>query len=586
MKQHLEELLSKAITALQNQGEIPVLDTVSIHIENTRDKAHGDFASNIALVLAKTVNRKPRELAELIVAQLPLSVDVQKISIAGPGFINFFLKPAAWYQVIRDILQQGESYGRLSLGKNQKIHLEFVSSNPTGPLHVGHGRGAAYGAALANLLEYAGYTVHREYYVNDGGRQMDILATSVWLRYLSLCGEQLAFPSNGYKGDYITDIAQLLLKDYNQQFLQPTDAVFKDLPADEPEGGDKEKYIDALISRAKDLLGKNNYSFIFERTLEVILKDIREDLYEFGVIYQDWFSERHLLGEAVDQVIKKLKENDLIYEQDGALWFKATEFGDDKDRVMIRENGQPTYFAVDAAHYLSNLERGFTKLINILGADHHGYAARLQAVIEALGYKPSPLTVLFVQFAVLYRGDERVQMSTRSGSFVTLRELREEVGNDAARFFYVMRRSEQHMDFDLDLAKSQTNDNPVYYVQYAHARISSVFRQAKEKNIEWSIVNLDSVQFDKLTESQELNLIAMLARYPEIIKLAATSYEPHIVAHYLRELAQAFHAYYNAYVFLVDDIVVRGARLTLIAAVQKVLANGLKLLGVSAPEIM
>lgn len=584
MKQQLEELLRTAIVKLQTQNELPPLD-IAIHVENTRDKQHGDFASNIALVLSKVTGHKPRELAELIIAQIPAAEFVQNVAIAGPGFINFYLASTAWYQVIQGILQLGENYGRLEIGKGQNVHLEFVSSNPTGPLHVGHGRGAAYGAALANLLEYAGFTVHREYYVNDGGRQMDILATSVWLRYLSLSGEQLVFPTNGYKGDYITDIAQLLVQHDGQQFLHSAQKVFQDVPADEPEGGDKEKHIDALIARAKELLGIDTYSLIFDRTLDIILKDIREDLSEFGVEYQDWFSERQLLGEPVNQVIEKLKANNLIYEKEGALWFKATEFGDDKDRVMMRENGQPTYFAVDAAHYFYNLQRGFTKLINILGADHHGYAARLQAVIEALGYKPSPLTVLFVQFAVLYRGNERIPMSTRSGSFVTLRELREEVGDDAARFFYVMRRSEQHMDFDLDLAKSQSNDNPVYYVQYAHARISSVFRQAKEKKIIWSqaIANLD---LSRLAEAQELALLTLLERYPEVIRVSATNYEPHIVAHYLRDLAQAFHAYYNAHAFLVDDIAVRNARLTLIAATQQVLANGLKLLGVSAPEIM
>lgn len=586
MKQQLEVLLKTAIQTLQAQGHLPTDLNYSLLIEYTRDKQHGDFASNIALTLAKEVSRKPRELAEMIVAQIPASDIVQKVAIAGPGFINFFMTSAAWYNVIHDVLRAGANYGRSTYGVGQHIHLEFVSSNPTGPLHVGHGRGAAYGAALGNLLEAAGYQVHREYYVNDGGRQMDILATSVWLRYLELCGEQFAFPSNGYKGNYIFAIAEQLKAEYNNTFHYSTLAVFKDVPPDEPAGGDKEEHIDALIERAKILLGFENCEIIYDTTLKTILEDIRNDLADFGVRYQDWFSERKLIEEGdVDRVISQLQSKNYLYEQDGALWFQATEFGDDKDRVMVRENGQPTYFAVDAAHYLHNLERGFTQLINVLGSDHHGYEARLQAVIQALGYRPSPLKVLFVQFAVLYRGKERVQMSTRSGSFVTLRELREEVGADAARFFYVMRKCEQHMDFDLELAKSKTNENPVYYVQYAHARICSVLRQATEKKMSWDEAK-GLTTLDKLSQSQEIDLLMVLNRYAEMVLSAALNYEPHIVAHYLRDVAQAFHAYYNAHAFLVEDEILRNARMALILATRQILANGLHLLGVSAPETM
>ena len=586
MKQHLEVLLKTAIQILQKQGHLPADLNYSPSIEHTRDKQHGDFASNIALTLAKAVGRKPRELAEIIVEQIPVSDTVQKMAIAGPGFINFFMASTAWYHVIHDVLHAGANYGRSTYGVGQRIHLEFVSSNPTGPLHVGHGRGAAYGAALGDLLEAVGYQVHREYYVNDGGRQMDILATSVWLRYLELWGEQFTFPSNGYKGDYIFAIAQQLKAEYSNTFHYSTLAVFKDVPPDEPAGGDKEQHIDALIERTKILLGLENREIIYDITLNTILNNIRDDLAAFGVRYQDWFSERKLIEEGdVDRVISQLQAKNYLYEKDGALWFRATEFGDDKDRVMVRENGQPTYFAVDAAHYLHNLERGFTQLINVLGSDHHGYEARLQAVIQALGYKPSPLKILFVQFAVLYRGKERVQMSTRSGSFVTLRELREEVGADAARFFYVMRKCEQHMDFDLELAKSKSNENPVYYVQYAHARICSVLRQATEKQVSWD-EKTGLAALDKLTETHEIDLLMILNRYAETILSAALNYEPHLVAHYLRDLAQAFHSYYNAHAFLVADEQLRNARIALILATRQILANGLHLLGVSAPETM
>lgn len=586
MKQRLEQLLVTAIHALQKKGELPENLDISIQIDHTRDPQHGDFASNIALLLAKHAQRKPREIAEHIVAQLSASDWLQKIEIAGPGFINFFLAPQAWQSVVKGVLAAGHEYGRSDIGAGQRVHLEFVSANPTGPLHVGHGRGAAYGATVGDLLEATGFQVHREYYVNDGGRQMDILGTSVWLRYLQLCDEEFVFPSNGYKGDYILDIAKQLKDLYGDKFLHKASVVFKDIPADEPEGGDKEIHIDALIERAKQLLGAESYRVVFDAGLKVILDDIRDDLVGFGVHFQKWFSERSLIENgAVERAITKLKASDYLYEREGALWFNSTAFGDDKDRVVLRENGQPTYFAVDAAYRLHNLENGYGHLINVLGSDHHGYVPRVRAVIEAFGYKPAPLTALIVQFAVLYRGGERVQMSTRSGSFVTLRELREDVGTDAARFFYVLRKCEQHMDFDLDLAKSKSNENPVYYVQYAHARICSVLRQAEEKKMVWDQA-LGLASLSRLTESQELALLVMLARYPETLVIAATQYEPHLVAHYLRELAQAFHTYYNAHAFLVEDAELRNARLALVVAARQVLANGLKLLGVSAPETM
>lgn len=585
MKNQLEKLVHTAICQLQKQTLLPDNLIYQLQFERPRDPTHGDFACNVALTLAKQSHCKPRELAEKIVAAIPAADFIERIDIAGPGFINFVFSKTAALQIVPEILASKENFGRSNHGKKQKIHLEFVSSNPTGPLHVGHGRGAAYGATVADLLDAVGFEVHREYYVNDGGRQMDILATSVWLRYLQDQSVDLVFPSNGYQGDYIVDIAKQLTEKYAKQFYFSQAEVFNNVPADEPVGGDKELHIDALITNAKTLL-KQNYRIIFDAALDSILADIREDLAEFGVNYQEWFSERSLMeGTALNETIAKLKASNHTYEREGALWFNSSAFGDDKDRVLIRENGQPTYFASDAAYRWNILQRGYTNLINVLGADHHGYVARIRAVIKALGYDDKMLTVPLVQFAVLYRGKERVQMSTRSGSFVTLRELREEVGKDAARFFYVMRKCEHHMDFDLELAKSESNDNPVYYIQYAHARICSVFRQMAEKNFSYD-ENLGLQSLDCLTESHEQDLLRELARYSEVVEIAALQYEPHLLVHYLRELAQAFHTYYNSHTFLVPDEKIRNARLALVVAVRYLLSNGLKLLGVSAPENM
>jgi arginyl-tRNA synthetase len=467
--------------------------------------------------------------------------------------------------------------------------VEFVSANPTGPLHVGHGRGAAYGAVVADLLAAVGFKVHREYYVNDAGRQMDILGTSVWLRYLELCGEALAFPSNGYQGDYIWDIAATLHRDHGDAYRHTAEGVFADVPADATEqtsDGDKEAHIDALIARAKQLLGDNRYRFVFELALNTILDDIRDDLELFGVTYDEWYSERTLTESgAVNKTLERLRGAGHVYEKQGALWFRSTAFGDEKDRVVERENGQTTYFASDIAYHMDKLERGFDRVIDVWGADHHGYVPRVKAALQALGDDPARLDVLLVQFANLYRGGEKVQMSTRSGSFVTLRSLRKEVGRDAARFFYVMRKCEQHLDFDLDLAKSQSSDNPVYYVQYAHARVCSVLRQAADKGIPVEVA-AGATHLERLTEAHEQALLKTLGRYPEVVEQAALNEEPHQLAQYLRELANDFHTYYNAHQFLVADDALRDARIKLILAARQVLKNGLNLLGVSAPESM
>lgn len=585
MKDQLKNLVGQALSIFTLKHQLNI-DPPEIQIERTKDKKHGDFACNIAMMLAKPAKMNPRQIATEIVEALPQSDFVTQVEIAGPGFINFFLTAEASLQVVKAILHQGEAFGRSQVGKGKKVQVEFVSANPTGPLHVGHGRGAAYGSVVSSLLMAAGFDVHREYYVNDAGRQMDILGTSVWLRYLQACGEDFIFPSNGYQGDYVREIAVELKQQYGEQFRHSAHDVFFGVPADEPQGGDKEKHIDGLTSRAKKLLGEADYRIVFDKGLNAILDDIRQDLAEFGSEYDEWFSERSLVesGE-VDKAIEKLKAAGQLYEDRGAWWFKSTDYGDEKDRVVVRDNGQATYFASDIAYHLNKYQRGFDQIIDIWGADHHGYIPRVKASIEAMQQNVDQLKVLLVQFAVLYRGAEKVGMSTRSGEFVTLRELRDEVGKDAARFFYVMRGADQHMDFDLELAKSQSNDNPVYYVQYAHARVCSVFRQLAERGLSWDQASGEA-KLSKLTESHEEALMTRLSTYPEVLEAAALNYTPHMLAHYLTDLARDFHTYYNAHQFIIDDEDLCQARLTLIAAVRQVIANALGVMGVSAPESM
>ena len=586
MKAHLQDLLADSLRTLQKQGELPADLEANIHIEFTRDSSHGDFASNIAMTLAKAAKRNPREIAQQILDALPEDKAVVKTEIAGPGFINFFINADASRAVVQQILEAGEKFGRARVGNGRRVMVEFVSANPTGPLHVGHGRGAAYGATVADLLEAIGYDVHREYYVNDAGRQMDILATSVWLRYLELGGAEYTFPSNGYKGDYVQDIAASIRRGHGDTLEVGIFEVFDGVAADEPDGGDKEAHIDGLIQSAKTLLRDDQYRLIFDSGLNYILDDIRDDLEHFGVNYDEWYSERSLTDSgAVEKALMRLRESGHMYIKDGAEWFKSTDFGDEKDRVVVRDNGQSTYFASDIAYHMDKLERGFDRVIDVWGADHHGYIPRVRAALEALGDDPSKMDVLLVQFAVLYRGGEKAQMSTRSGEFITLRQLRKEVGNDAARFFYVMRKAEQHLDFDLDLAKSQSNDNPMYYIQYAHARVASVMRQLTDKGYKYDQAN-GLANLASLTESHEEALLTRLTRYPEILEQAAVNHEPHQLMYFLRELANEFHTYYNAHQFIVDDAAQRDARLALINATQQVLANGLTLLGVSAPESM
>lgn len=585
MKQRIYTLLTQTLAQLQSKGDIPKNLTPQIHLERTRDTRHGDFACNVAMGLAKQLKMPPRHIATQIIEQLPQNNElIAKIEIAGPGFINIFISQKAYEAVIDDILTAKETYGQSQIGAGQSVMIEFVSANPTGPLHVGHGRGAAYGAALANLLTEAGFKVHKEYYVNDAGRQMDILATSVWLRYLELCGETIIFPSNGYQGDYVWDIAASLHREQGEALRQASHTVFDHLPPDVDQGGDKELHIDALIERGKQLLGENSYHLVFKKGLGIILEDIRHDLEQFGVVYDEWFSESSLTTtNTVARAIEQLKAAGHIYEQNGALWFRSSAFGDEKDRVVVRDNGQFTYFASDIAYHLNKLERGFDYLINIWGADHHGYVSRVKAAMTALGADAKRLTILLVQFATLYRGKERLQMSTRSGEFATLRELRTEVGRDGARFFYIQRKSEQHLNFDLELAKSQKNDNPVYYIQYAHTRIAGVFRELRDKNLVW---HHHKALLSRLEQAHERTLLVTLSRYPEVIEMAAHSYEPHQLTYYLRELAQQYHTYYDSHKILIADEDLRNARLSLSAACQQVLHNGLTIIGVTAPEVM
>lgn len=587
MKSTIVALLSQAVQSLQAQNEIPADFQPDIQVENTRDRSHGDLASNLALMLAKPCRCAPRVMAEKLLAALPPDPLVAQVEIAGPGFLNFFLSEASQTQLLAALFAQGAQFGQQNVGQGERIQVEFVSANPTGPLHVGHGRGAAYGATVADLLTAVGYQVDREYYLNDAGRQMDILATSVFLRYLELCGETVPFPSNGYRGDYILDIAQIIYSAHGRQYQTESADLFAQAPADEPHGGDRERHIDGLIQASQKALGDAGYAFFHHTALTNIRNDIEQDLSEFGIEYQCWFSERSLdSGESqVVAALDALTAAGHTELRDGALWFLSTRFGDDKDRVLRRENGQTTYFASDIAYHQNKFARGYHTIINIWGADHHGYITRVKAAMTALEFDAERLIIPMVQFANLYRGDEKLAMSTRSGSFVTLRELREEVGNDAARFIYVTRKVDQPMDFDLELAKSQSKDNPVYYVQYAHARVCSMLNKLQTEGVNFDLPQgLAAVPL--LQEPSEQDLLNRISQYPDVLRRAALAYEPHQLANYLRELAGVFHAWYNATRVLVDADELRAARVTLALAVRQVLANALQLLGVSAPQSM
>ena len=579
----LNDLLKAALKSVApDQLEITIL------LERPKQANHGDFATNLALQLAKPLKRNPRELATLLLAELPPSKLIDKAEVAGAGFINFTLAADAKTAVVGEVLSKGADFGRGDK-KNLKVLVEFVSANPTGPVHVGHGRGAAYGASLSDLLAFAGYEVSREYYVNDAGRQMDILALSTWLRYLALFGIEIAFPPNAYQGDYVIEMGRDMRDAHQERFAKVTvEQLLAGTPGLPPAGRKddeakdvREQHLDVLIANAKRLLG-DEYGWVHGFALNEQLGDGRDDLGEFGVRFDKWFSEQSLFDTGlVERAVAQLEQQGHIYVQDGAKWFRSTAFGDEKDRVVQRENGLYTYFASDIAYHLNKYERGFDRIIDVWGADHHGYIPRVKGAVAALGLAPSKLEVALVQFAVLYRNGQKTSMSTRSGEFVTLRELRKEVGNDACRFFYVLRKSDQHLDFDLDLAKSQSNENPVYYVQYAHARVCSVLNQWGGEAAE-----LLAAELALLENERELALCARLGSFPELVQNAAADHAPHQIAFYLKDLAAEFHSWYNAERMLVENEALKLARLALAKAVQQVLASGLALLGVSAPQSM
>lgn len=598
----ISQALALVVESLKQQQILPIDWVDNSTISRTKDQAHGDFASNLAMIAAKTAKKNPRELAQTIVAMLPASDMISKVEIAGPGFINFFLDDNARFAILDTIMEQKGDFGTSEEFAGQKIQVEFVSANPTSSLHVGHGRGAAFGMSVANLLEAVGYQVGREYYVNDAGRQMDILATSTYLRYLELCGEPIVFPTNAYQGDYVKDIAKPIKKQRGDSLKTAWEHMLLNVPADakyqiDANGekvcvsGDKEAHIDGLIANAKANLG-DNYQIFHEAALSTILADIQDDLADFNVHFDQWFSEKSI-QDAIVPALELLEQRGFLYQKDGNLWFKSTEFGDEKDRVVRRANGQFTYFASDIAYHKDKLDRGYDKIIDVWGSDHHGYIKRVKAALTAMGYDAERMDVILVQFVTLWRGTEQIQMSSRSGQFVTLRELRQEVGNDAARFYYVARKPEQHIDFDLELAKSHTKDNAVYYIQYAHARICRVLERTEERGIKVDD-KAGKAHQHLLTQPVETDLLSLLASYPEVLRRAAVNYEPHLLTNYLKDLASLFHGWYNDNRILPkdgetptqDELDLMQARLRLSKSVRQVIQNGLILLGLTAPTSM
>ncbi len=556
MKHRLQILLENAVKACIDKGLIEADVIPSIEIDIPKDAAHGDYASNVAMVLASRARRKlpPRRIAELISENIRDSEDfLERVEVAGPGFMNFFIKENVWATFLEDVDKLGDRYGASEYGRGEKTHIEFVSANPTGPLHIGHARGAVVGDVIANILEASGFSVFREYYINDAGNQMNNLGKSVLFRYLDLLGEEIEFPEGCYQGDYIKDLAREIV---------------------EKEGN---------IYRARN---KEEVIRIFtDYAASAILNEIKDDLKSFGVVFDNYFSERNLYkDDQVAKLLKELEEKKVVYSDGETKWFGTSGFGDEKDRVVIRKNGEPTYFAADIAYHQSKYERSFDTLIDIWGADHHGYIPRMQACVQSLGYKKDSLKIVLIQLVSLLRDGVPVAMSTRSGEFVTLKEVVDEVGKDAARYNFLMRRSDSHLDFDLELAKRQSNENPVYYVQYAHARICSILRNADEQN--QKIPKYDEVDLRHLKLPEEVNLIKAVTRFPEVIEGAALALEPHRLTFYLNDLAGLFHSYYNKYRVLSDDEGLSRARLFLIKSILTVLRNALRLLGVSAPERM
>ncbi|MCH1424969.1 MAG: arginine--tRNA ligase [Burkholderiales bacterium] len=570
--------LKAAIVAVLTEMGIEVSEN-RITLERPKSSDHGDYACNIAMQLARELKKNPREIAAQVTDKLAEHKLVKTSEVAGPGFVNIFLSDECHQKVVENVIEMGPEFGRSSVGQGKRIQVEFVSANPTGPLHVGHGRGAAYGASIANLLNAVGYEVTREYYVNDAGRQMDILTVSTLLRYLELFGHDIHFPTKGYQGDYVRVMAEALKEHAGDRYnLDPGLLNFQ-----ETQNIDEEQVLDQLINEAKKQLG-SDYELVHKEVLRQQLGSCKAELTSFGVDFDCWFSEQSLFAEGkIESVVNDLDQKGHLYVEEGATWFRSTKFGDEKDRVVQRDNGAYTYFASDIAYHVDKFERGFDTVINIWGADHHGYIPRVRAALSALGVcnDASQLRIPLVQFAVLYRDGEKVAMSTRSGEFVTLEELRDEVGRDAARFFYIYRKSDQHLDFDLNLAKAQNNENPVYYIQYAHARCSSILAKSEQ-----NIAELSGIDLSGLTQRNEFDLMRALADFPTLIDSASQELSPHIVAFYLKDLAGLLHSYYNSTQILSGDARLVQSRLLLLGAVKQVIKNGLGLIGVNAPERM
>lgn len=555
MKNTSQNIIQKALAKAHKKSEFSSNEFPAINIEEPKNESQGDLSTNIAMVMAKIQKMAPRKIAEAIINNIedPDSI-IEKVEIAGPGFINFYFKTFAWHPVLDEVYSRDKEYGASETGKGTKIQVEFVSANPTGPLHVGHGRGAAVGDSMARILSFAGYEVEKEYYVNDSGRQINTLGLSVFARYKELSGKTIDFPEDCYKGDYIKDIAQIVKEDKGLSLL--------------------------------DIIEQEAVNYCAKFAADKILKGIEEDLESFGITFDNWYSEQSLYdNNKVDNSLKSLREKKIVYEKDGASWFRTSDYGDEKDRVVVRSNGQTTYFASDIAYHQEKFERGFNRIIDVWGADHHGYIPRINASIEASGNNSDNFDVILIQLVTLLRDGKPVAMTTRGGVFETLKDVVDEVGSDAARFIFLSRSYESHLDFDLELAKKKTNDNPVYYVQYVHARISSIIAKAAEEKGISSIERTDS-GIARLTEAEDIALIKAMARYPEIIELAAEKLEPHKITYYLTSLASLFHTYYNKHKVLTDDIELTKGRLYLFGAVQKVIKNGLLLLGVSAPDKM
>ena len=580
MKDNIKKTLSQILEDLYPQLE-PEVKNLKISIQDNKEKEHGDLATNIAMVLAKPLKKNPKEIAEEIKQNFVLDEKIIKIEVAGPGFLNFFLSKDSHGEILEQIQKENKDFGK-SGSKQSKVLIEYVSSNPTGPLHVGHGRGAVFGSVLSSLLEEAGFEVDQEYYVNDFGRQMNILATSVWIRYCQLFSSEIKMMQQGYQGDYLIPIAKKLKDEKSDSLFKIEESLIQKLNSEDQD----DEFTDQLVESLRVIL-KEEFQYIREFALSEILHLIKADLEQCGVHHNAWFSESSLYGNdgstdsKVDVSIEELKSRGFIYEEGGAIWFKSSSLGDDKDRVLRRGNGEYTYFASDVAYHLDKYDRGYDRVINVWGSDHHGYLPRVRAAMDACDRDINKLEVIFIQFANLVKAGKKVSMSTRSGDFITLNELMNEVTTEAARFFYINRKADQHLEFDLDLAKEQSKDNPLYYIQYAHARICSVLRKAENE-----FEDFDSVELTLLGSEKEIEILKLLRQYPQLIERAAKAGEPHLLCYFLRDLSGVFHSYYNSEKFLIEDKELMTSRLFLLKGVKQVIANGLRVLGIKAPEEM